>query len=155
MSTAEKINKQGFTLLEIVISLAITAVAGVFLMGFLSPQIRLFNKASDQESAKAACAGAINVIQEKIRNGKDFSLSGSVLTYTEVTEDGEIGGLSIDGASFGDAQYPNLGQNGMSMSVSFVIKVRTVEVSVTVTDQSTGGQLYTLSQSIGCPNMEL
>ena len=60
---------RGFTLLETVIALAITAVVTVFAIGFIRPQIGLYNEFDQLSQAKAMCAEAYVKLEKVLRYG--------------------------------------------------------------------------------------
>ncbi|MET3570116.1 PulJ/GspJ family protein [Enterocloster citroniae] len=60
---------RGFTLLETVIALAITAMVTVFAIGFIRPQIGLYNEFDQLSQAKAMCAEAYVKLEKVLRYG--------------------------------------------------------------------------------------
>lgn len=156
--------RRGFTLIELIITLGITAMVGVLLAGFLAPQIRVYHAANNMDSAKTVCAGVMNKVQDLIHDGKDFSVStsdiGDTLSFTQVTEDGANvvhsaqNGNPLDGSGLGETLYPNCAQDGEDVAIYFTVGAKqTVSVTVKVTDTGTKETLYALTQSVLCPNM--
>lgn len=144
----------GFTLIELIVALTISAVVGAFLLTFLVPQLRMYDAFSQQSSAKSACAGVFNAIQEKIEYGYDFSVRGDVLDYTLVTQNGEKQG-SVNGVELAEQLFPNQVRNGKEFLVSFQIDGAVVGLTVAVIESDTSEEVYGLVQSIYCPNADL
>lgn len=61
--------KEGFTLLETVMALAITAIMSVFLSGFLHPQMKLYYEFERISQARGMCYEAYVEIERALRYG--------------------------------------------------------------------------------------
>lgn len=72
-----KKNKSGFTLIEIIISLSILAIASVFLVNFLAPQVTIYNDALNRTKARTVCNMTVNAIQREIELGTGFFAADS------------------------------------------------------------------------------
>ncbi len=72
-----KKNKSGFTLIEIIISLSILAIASVFLVNFLAPQVTIYNDALNRTKARTVCNMTVNAIQREIELGTGFFAAAS------------------------------------------------------------------------------
>ncbi len=59
--------KGGFTLIETVVVVAITAVVGLFLTGFLSSQLKIYLRFDETLSAKMVCSSAYSRIEKELR----------------------------------------------------------------------------------------
>lgn len=66
--------KGGFTLLETVMALSIAAMAAVFAVGFLHPQIQLYYEFDRKSQAKVMCGQAYMELEKKLRYGYMYSL---------------------------------------------------------------------------------
>ena len=60
---------QGFTLLELVAALSITAVIGVFAAGFLHPQVKLYYGFDRLAKAEGMCGQAYTKLEGLLRYG--------------------------------------------------------------------------------------
>ena len=83
--------KQGFTLIEILVTLALVAMVGVMIAAFVTPQVNVYRATAERTEANTICNSIFNIAAHELRYGKDFSVDqdGDVLTYTAVTADGE------------------------------------------------------------------
>ena len=77
---------RGFTLLETVIALAITAVVTVFAIGFIRPQIGLYNEFDQLSQAKAMCAEAYVKLEKVLRYHADPDRPDELAYYIRKTE---------------------------------------------------------------------
>lgn len=167
MRTLRK-SKKGFTLIEILITLAITVIVGGFLASYLVPQIKVFHINSRQSNARSACAGIINELQDRLYCGKDFILNGDTLTYTHVNENSVHTGEKIELEKLGQQLFPNLTKDKLSVDIKLDLKWEgdpangieafsgrpAILVSLTVLDED-GKEFYTQSQAVRCPNWNL
>lgn len=65
-------NSGGFTLLETVLVISVSAVTGVLLAGFLAGQIRFYNVFEEKSQAESMCAQAYARLEEYLRFGCEF-----------------------------------------------------------------------------------
>lgn len=153
-------SNQGFTLIEIIITLAITAIVGVFLATYLGPQIQIFHLNSEQSDARSACVGIINELQNKLAYGKDFVLEDKTLTYTYVNENSDHPNQTIVLDQLGQQLFPNLVRNSWAADITldlnynsgtFSSRYPAILLTVTVTNAE-AEELYTLSQAVRCLN---
>lgn len=145
-----KKNDRGFTLVEILICLAITAIVGIFLAGFLGPQINIYHALDEQADAKSACNTVFNLVQDNIRNGKDFLLDGDTLTYTLVTASDAEGSTTLTSSTF-DGEVAE-GYRGRMKITYDLSAVGSGEVSVTVAVMKDDAVFYSMTQSVLCRN---
>ncbi len=168
MRTLRVKSKKGFTLIEILITLAITVIVGGFLASYLVPQVNVFHINSRQSNARSACAGIINELQGRLYCGKDFVLNGDTLTYTHVNENSDHAGEKIELEKLGQQLFPNLTKDKLSIDIKLNLKYAgdpangieafsdkpAVLVTITIFDEE-GKEFYTQSQAVGCPNWNL
>jgi prepilin-type N-terminal cleavage/methylation domain-containing protein len=170
----------GFTLIEIIIAIAISAIVGVFLMTFLTPQIRIYGKMNSQENAKTECAAVMNAIRKNIHDGKNFIYTDgngtdtSKITFLNITgPEGEGTEISFDGNETAKNLYPDLKERKISvafdlLNANYANKVVGVTITVTENNESssensgtetgtaaTGNVLYTLTENVRCQNIGL
>lgn len=144
----------GFTLIELMVSLAITGIVGIFLAGFLGPQLRIYNALARENSAKSACVGTFNAIQQKVEYARDLTPSGDTLSYTPIFKSGEGTVQQLSGEQLANELFPNIRQNGEEFLVGFQLSDSVLQVTVTVQDPTSGEALYSLTQHIRCLNEE-
>ncbi len=145
--------KKGFTIVELLVALAITGVVGVFLAGFLTPQIQNFKRITEQGLAQSQCAGVINVIQEQIEFATDISTHDGSLTYTPVVENGAAEPRTLHLLETANRQFPNTDRDGKKFDVTVTDEgsgVFKLSVAVLVKDDNT--VVYRLTQSVRCLN---
>lgn len=141
--------------MELVVSLAITGVVGVFLASFLGNQVALYHSLSRQDSARSASIGIFNAVQEQIAHGKDFSVEEDTLTFTLVKKGDVFPGETIDGQRLGDQLFPNLSREGMHAVLSFHPQGKAVLVTVTIEEKEGEEEIYSFTQTVPCPNVGL
>jgi len=78
-----RVGKKGFTLMELMITLAISAIVGLFLSTFLGPQIRIYSASDEQEKAKTECAAVMNAVRQDIHDGLSFEAGPAAVTDTD------------------------------------------------------------------------
>lgn len=147
----------GFTLVEILICLAITAVVGIFLAGFLGPQLNIYHSIDSAADAKGVCNTVFNLVQDHIRGGKDFSFEGDTLTYTMVTVSGDAETKTLTSASF-DGEVAAEYRGGRIRITYDLSLVSTGNVGVTIAVLRSAGSneiLYSSTQEVLCRNAAL
>lgn len=145
----------GFTLIEILITLAITAIVGVGLATFLSPQLGVYNAMNDSSDAKSTCNTVFNMVQDEIRDGKGFAVSGDTLTYSIVTSAGGSDSASISSDSFnGSIAEQYRGRIKLTFGLAAAAQGQ-VEVTVAVMSADGASTLYTTTQTVLCRNAAL
>lgn len=144
--------KKGFTMIELLVALAITGIVGVFLAGFLTPQIQNFTLITEQGLAQSSCAGVINILQEQIEYAKDISVKDGILTYTPVVENGAAEKpQTLNLVGLANEQFPTVERDGKQFEVTVTEQGKSVfEVSVAVKDGETA--VYRLTQAVRCLN---
>ncbi len=143
--------KRGFTLVEIIISLTIVAIVGVFLAAFVAPQFKIFDGFSAQGRAKNACDAVFNQVQQEIRDGKNFVTEENSFRFDKVTKNGTIS-REIDLNDIKGTYYPAYED---MLSLSFIVEYDKKMVVVTVEAEKKGETVYSLTQNVKCPNMQL
>lgn len=63
---------RGFTFLETIMALAITAMTALFALGFIRPQIKLYNDYDRLSQAKAICSRAYVELEKVLRYGYEY-----------------------------------------------------------------------------------
>lgn len=158
--------QKGFTLIEIIITLTITAIVGIFLATYLGPQIQIFRLNSQQSDARSACIGIINELQNRLNEGTGFELAGQTLTYTLVSENNNHDGQTIDLEQIGGQLFPNLKRSGLTAVVALdlnyspsaypaILITVTVQTMENTENKKDAEEIYTLSQAVRCPNYSL
>lgn len=144
---------RGFTLIEILICLAITAIVGVFLAGFLGPQINIYHSMDSQADAKGVCNTVFNLVQDNIRNGRDFSVTGDALSYTMVTVTGAAESKTLTSASFdGEVAAEYRGKIRITYDLTSA-DTGSVGVTVEVLREAGGSEaIYSVTQEVLCRN---
>lgn len=66
--------RPGFTLVEVIITLAIVGITSVFLTQFLWPQISVYSRFDRGTQGKSLCAAAFRCMKEEVRFAVDFSI---------------------------------------------------------------------------------
>lgn len=83
------IKKRGFTLLEMIIALAIAGITGSFAVHFLWPQLSAYENFSKKVDGKYLCSTLFHILEPELRFGRDFCvLSDGTLNYVIVESDG-------------------------------------------------------------------
>ena len=81
--------KRGFTMLELVIALAIVGITGIMTAHFLWPLLGDYEMLSRQVDAKYLCDTLFDRMEEELRFGRDFAVADNGgLRFVIVTEDG-------------------------------------------------------------------
>ncbi|MEG1972322.1 MAG: type II secretion system protein [Oscillospiraceae bacterium] len=149
---------KGFTLIEIMVCLAIMGFVGVYITYYMIAPINLYNVMSEKSSATTACNGVMMSIHNKVRMAKVVNIKDDVLEYSLVTKDGDITEKIIDGKTYSKSIYGD----ERDIVVSFKKKEPTVSTAtlpyiyleVTVKEKTKSGVTYSLTQTIKCPNGE-
>lgn len=146
--------KKGFTMIELLVALAITGIVGVFLAGFLTPQIQNFTLITEQGLAQSQCAGVFNVLREQIEYATKISVNDKegTVTYTPVVENGAAEKpQTLNLVGLANEQFPTVERDGKQFEVTVTQQGKSVfEVSVAVKDGETA--VYRLTQAVRCLN---
>lgn len=154
--------KKGFTIVELLVALAITGVVGVFLAGFLTPQIQNFKLITEQGLAQSQCAGVLNVIQGQIEFATDITIKeNGEIDYTPVVENGAAvdAKRTLHPITLANEQFPNVDRDGKKFAVTVENKGNGIfELVVKVlnkdddADDTNDTVVYQLTQSVRCLN---
>jgi len=167
--------RKGFTLLELVLAIAITAVVGIFLAGFLAPQLKIYREENILADARTECSAVFNYIQDRIHDGVSFepadTQDATELSFDRITEnepESEVLNGSADGNDpVGKTVFPDLKERVITATfdTTKVETDQTILVTITVrkavkdettgeyTEDTSGPVICTLKDmSISCPN---
>jgi prepilin-type N-terminal cleavage/methylation domain-containing protein len=78
-----KINNQGMSLLELIISIAISAIVILMIVSFLSGAFRTFRRANDEVNLQMEAQTTINQITKLVMEAKEVSAKSIVSTEEE------------------------------------------------------------------------
>lgn len=78
--------KRGFTLVELIVTLTIVGISGIFMVSFLVPQINSYNKFSAATDAKYMCATLFDVLEPELRFGKNFRVENEGELLYDIVE---------------------------------------------------------------------
>ena len=138
-------NKKGFTLVELIVGLAILGIVIAVAMSLISPISNDYSSSSEKSAAQSIATSIVNEIKQKTNNSTALAAKdSSTVSYTTSGETKEItasgGYLYIDGSKpYSDDFYKN---DTITMDVSANSEtVNTVDVTLTVLGQS-GKSLY-------------
>ncbi len=67
--------RAGFTLLEVIVSLSIAGIVGIFLAGFLKPGLDLYRRSYDNTYGKYLCQKAWEYLEQELRFASSFAES--------------------------------------------------------------------------------
>lgn len=135
----KRVDDKGFTLTELIVSIAIFAIVGVFLAGIFVPQINMFRYSEEKAHAKTVATTIVESISKKVNYGVDFSLSAddATLYFTEVTKT-TADEVIIEGNTYGEIIYPNYTER---ILILFSLDENsTVTVKVTVLSEKKDGE---------------
>lgn len=147
---------QGFTLIEILITLAITAIVGIGLATFLTPQLNVYQALNRSSDAKSTCNTVFNLVQSRIRGGKDFVSSGDTLTFTPVTAAGTSEtSVTISSSTFdGEVAAEYRGHIRLQFDLAD-LSSGNIAVTVTVMNDEDAAAVYSTTQTVKCRNAAL
>ncbi len=138
-------NKKGFTLVELIVGLAILGIVIAVAMSLISPISNDYSSSSEKSAAQSIATSIVNEIKQKTNNSTALAAKdSSTVSYTTSGETKEItasgGYLYIDGSKpYSDDFYKN---DTITMDVSANSETaNTVDVTLTVLGQS-GKSLY-------------
>jgi prepilin-type N-terminal cleavage/methylation domain len=81
--------KRGYTIIEVVVTLAIVSVIGGFLVHFAAMHIDNYNRSYAMTETKYLCGTLFDLLEPELRYGKDFTVTADgSLRYRVVEEDG-------------------------------------------------------------------
>lgn len=158
---SNKKNK-GFTLVEIMVCLAIIGFTGVYITYYMVAPINLYNVMSEKSSATTACNAIMLSIHKKVRMADEVKITntdekGDTLSFLNVEKDGGIAD-TIDGKTYAKSIYNRESRN---ITVNFDVeyghkniasgKTWTV-LKVTVKEKTKSGTIYSITQDIKCAN---
>ena len=138
--------------MEVIISLTIVAMAGVFLAGFFTSQLSVYDGAAKKTEAQTVCSTVMNMVEKEVRYGQDFTVTDNVLTYTLVTEEEAIPGQQVDGNTIGSQLFPDYEKQGKHIAVSFRFSGDLLRVVVTIKDMEHDQELGHSVRTIRCFN---
>lgn len=155
--------KNGFTLIEIIITLAIVAIVSTAIGAFLVPQIKMYTNASDRNRAKNLCYGSYNILQ------KELSQISNVVSITNNTADSNKlkykkstsnDVLTIDGENPENTINQFYEDNNYDENLNLKLKfehqnnTKLVKLKLTVFDEKNQTKLYSLEQTIRSQNLK-
>ena len=74
----KKVNKKGFTLVELLVSIAILAVIAIICAQFVSHSTNAYRKASSATKIQETCQDSLNQIANVVRNSKSLKVTKSI-----------------------------------------------------------------------------
>ena len=147
----QKKKDRGFTLVEILICLAITAIVGIFLAGFLGPQINTYHALDEEANAKSACDTVFNCVQNTIRTGKNFSVEGDELHFTQVTEVGSAETETVLRSDSFDGEVSARYRGNITVTYD-ITDAPGGNIAVTVAAAQNGKTVFSMTQAVRCRN---
>lgn len=146
--------KRGFTLIELIISLAMLGIIGVFLASFIAPQLKIYQASQEQTRAQAACASVMNLVRKELHYAKDIELSGNIIRYTLVGKEGEETGKVLDGNTLATSYYSDYATEGKKIVLTFEQQNSFIQLTCSVLNEE-DKEIYTATQTIDCVNEAL
>ncbi len=130
--------KKGYTLIELIIAMALMAIIGLFVMGFMMPMMKNYNQQNKVRNAKDVATLMITYLKEEIH-----CATGNINTGTEGPEVYRIindATLTRNGITSSQIKVDDF-----KISLKFTSVDNAIKISVVVYDRTSGAELYTLT----------
>lgn len=158
--------KGGFTLIETVMTVAIVAVIGLFLTGFISSYLKMYLRYDETLSAKMVCSRAYGQIEKELRYAyvyyADPADAGSLRYYVRPERPLEMrdrfGNLKLPSVSgwpsLNAGDLEDLSHDGMCLELDFTgTSQDEAHIRMTVTVRDNKGERVLYSQDVVVPSL--
>ena len=126
------INKNGFTLLELILTIVIMSIGGVFLLSFAVPMINLYGESSKEMEARSMADTIFNKLLNELEFAKEFVISDGDEPNTQLSYKNPNN--SINGETFGKQVFPATKFN-ITISFSFNNINRILTITIKIDDE--------------------
>lgn len=146
-----KNRKNGFTLIEVIVTTTLISIIGVFLVSFITPIFKINESISSEIEAMSMCDTIFNSIDNKILFLKSFSISvdDTLLTYELIDSANE---KEIDGSEIGKEIFPNTDYNILVNFDIDQIDNEILIIKINISDQN-NKEIVTMKRTLLAPNL--
>jgi prepilin-type N-terminal cleavage/methylation domain-containing protein len=141
-------NKNGFTLLEIILTLVIMSIGGVFLVSFALPMISLYGESSKEMEARSMADTIFNTLLNELEFAEEFEINDGNEPDTQLSYKNSF--KPIDGETFGEQIFPETKFNiTISFSFNNINKILTITIKI---DDEKGREITVKEITLLSPN---
>ncbi len=142
--------KKGFTLIELVATLVLVSVVGVFLLSLIAPIFNIYGAASKKIEAQSMTDTIFNELRNKLEFAKDFAVSGdkTELAYG-LPDDAAV--YTIAGETFGKSIFP---ETEFNINITFEEEDKILVVEIKINDED-GREITVKKITLLSPNNTL
>ncbi|MDD4780709.1 MAG: type II secretion system protein [Tissierellia bacterium] len=142
------INKKGFTLLELILTIVIMSIGGVFLSSFAVPMISLYGESSKEMEARSMADTIFNKLLNELEFAKEFVINDGTESNTQLSYKNPDD--SINGETFGEQIFPET-KFDITISFSFnnINRILTIKIKI---DDERGREITVKEITLLSPN---